>query len=44
MPLTLSYLRCWRKQVAFTEYLKNKKFKKRILLIKYEELVNDQRL
>ena len=25
-PLTLSYLRCWRKQVAFSEYFKNKKF------------------
>jgi len=41
-PLTLSYLRCWRKQVAFSEYFKSKKIlKKRVFIIKYEELVNN---
>ena len=41
-PLTLSYLRCWRKQVAFSEYFKNHKFlKKRVLEIKYEDLVKN---
>ncbi len=41
-PLTLSYLRCWRKQVAFSEYFKNKKIlRKRVCVIKYEELVNN---
>lgn len=41
-PLTLSYLRCWRKQVAFSEYFKNhKSLKKRVLEVKYEHLVQN---
>ena len=41
-PLTLSYLRCWRKQVAFSEHFKSIKYlNKRILVIKYEELVKN---
>tara|TARA_B100000787_G_scaffold164251_1_gene146729 strand:- start:3316 stop:4503 length:1188 start_codon:yes stop_codon:yes gene_type:complete len=44
-PLTLSYLRCWRKQVAFFEYFKSKRnLKKRVLLVKYEELVNNPKM
>ena len=44
-PLTLSYLRCWRKQVAFSEYFKNhKSLKKRVLEIKYEDLVKNPKI
>ena len=44
-PLTLSYLRCWRKQVAFSEYFKNVKFlKNRVLIVKYEELVKNPKI
>lgn len=44
-PLTLSYLRCWRKQVAFSEYFKNhKSLKKRVLEIKYEDLVQNPKI
>ena len=44
-PLTLSYLRCWRKQVAFSEYFKNhKSLKKRMLEIKYEDLVKNPKI
>tara|TARA_A100001015_G_C15008392_1_gene721860 strand:+ start:719 stop:1918 length:1200 start_codon:yes stop_codon:yes gene_type:complete len=44
-PLTLSYLRSWRKQVAFSEYYKNhKSLKKRILEIKYEDLVKKPKI
>jgi len=44
-PLTLSYLRSWRKQVAFSEYFKNhKSLKKRVLEIKYEDLVKNPKI
>ena len=44
-PLTLSYLRSWRKQVAFSEYFKNhKSLKKRVLQIKYEDLVKNPKI
>ena len=44
-PLTLSYLRCWRKQVAFSEYFKSKKLlKKRVFVVKYEDLVNNPKM
>ena len=41
-PMTLSYLRCWRKQVAFIEYFNSLNYlKKRFIVIKYEDLVNN---
>ena len=41
-PMTLSYLRCWRKQLAFIEYFKSLRFlRNRFVLIKYEDLVNN---
>lgn len=44
-PLTLSYLRCWRKQVAFSEYFKSKKhIKKRVMIVKYEEIVSNPKI
>ena len=39
-PSILSFIRCWRKQLAFAAHLKkNKSLKKKILFIKYEDLV-----
>lgn len=39
-PLLLSYLRCWRKQVAFFEYYKkSKELKNRCIFVKYEDVV-----
>jgi hypothetical protein len=41
-PLTLSFLRCWRKQVAFAEHFQNLNiFKNRLHIIQYENLVNN---
>ena len=44
-PSILSFIRCWRKQLAFAALLKkNKSIKKRILFIKYEDLVKEPEL
>ncbi len=44
-PLTLSYLRCWRKQIAMTEYFNSKKnLRSRFISIKYEDLVKNPKI
>tara|TARA_B100000963_G_scaffold362021_2_gene402188 strand:- start:31057 stop:32241 length:1185 start_codon:yes stop_codon:yes gene_type:complete len=41
-PLTLSYLRCWRKQVAFAEYFNLLNLlNNRIIIVKYEDVVEN---
>ena len=41
-PSTISFLRCWRKQVAFSAMMSESNlFNKRISFIKYENLVSD---
>lgn len=41
-PLTLSFLRCWRKQVALSEYFSSLAlFRNRLITIKYEDLVKN---
>lgn len=41
-PLTLSFLRCWRKQVAMAEYFNSSSLlKNRCITVKYEDLVNN---
>lgn len=41
-PSTISFLRCWRKQVAFSAMMSESSlFNKRISFIKYENLVSD---
>jgi len=44
IALTLSFVRCWRKHVAFSyHYQSNKLLRDRILIIKYEDLVSNPR-
>ena len=39
-PLTLSFLRCWRKQVAFTKHFQESKLlKDRVFVVRYEDIV-----
>ena len=41
-PLTLSYLRCYRKQVAFTQYFQGMKlFNNRLIVVRYEDIVEN---
>jgi len=41
-PLTLSYLRCWRKQVAFTEHFQGMGlFNNRLFIVRYEDMIEN---
>ena len=44
LALTISFVRCWRKHVAFTyKYLFDEEFNDRVLMVKYEDLVLNPR-